>query len=58
VGAAEVAVWRDDRGCWHVQVELLARAADEDEACRLAEAVAASWVQAHQVADPARRRSA
>src|SRR5215207_6520141 len=53
VGAANVAVWRDDRGRWHLQVELLARAADEGEACRLAEAVAASWAEAHAAGVPA-----
>ena len=51
VGAADVAIWRDDRGRWHLQVELLARAADEGGACRLAEAVAASWAEAHTAAD-------
>jgi hypothetical protein len=55
VAPASVAVFRDDRRRWHVLVELLARATDEGEACRLAEAVAASWAQAHQArADTAR----
>ena len=57
-GPVRLAVFRDRRDRWRLQVELPASARDEAEASALAEAVAQSWLTAHAAADSTRQRSA
>ena len=56
---ASVLVYRRlGRAGWIMNIELVADASDESEAAALAEAVAASWVRAHQAVDSTNQPSA
>ena len=48
LGPLRLALFPRGPRTWAVLVELRADAGDEGEACQLAEAVASSWLEAHQ----------